>query len=494
MGLSMAQLEDIQLKIQQGLSDRQIAKSVGRRRCLISEIRKGQYQHQTDEGFPDWMQNLNWDEILKEIAHKHPIKFIWEEYAQELTSYSNFTKYLHKKFPYLNYEPYTHRDFNPADRVEVDWAGGTIDWIDVKTRKLHKAYVFISCLGYSQKIFAYACSSMKQADFLSAHEQMFNFYGGVPKTIVPDNTKTAVIKSDRYDPEINSEYFAYTKHYGVSVVPARAYKPKDKALVEGAVKLVMRYFRWRWRKQNFSSLTEINLALAEVIKTINSKKHSRFKVSRNELFDSEERITLNPLPQVKYELYETKICKVHPDGMIHFEHQFYSVPYRHCGSEVTVKYSTNLVEVYLNLEKIAVHPRLTGTKGKKSIDDTHMPENALAYRTQNAQSVLQQARFLSPDLHALIEELFQENTCGYLRRAFGFIREARRWKSKVSHDVYKEMLRKAIHHMKLYNKVRVETLKEFMKTHIKEVTDKEYQVNNIQRNKDNPMLRREMLH
>jgi hypothetical protein len=174
----MAQYEDIKQKIKQGLTDRQIAKSVGRRRSTISEIRSGKYKFEDQNKLPGWMSLVNWDEILKNIGLKHPLSLIWEESAQQLTSYSNFTRYLHKKFPQLKVQNYTHRYFNPGERVEVDWAGDAVEWLDPQSGKINKAYIFVGCLGYSQLIFAKAYSSMKQVDFLTAHESMFNFYGG----------------------------------------------------------------------------------------------------------------------------------------------------------------------------------------------------------------------------------------------------------------------------------------------------------------------------
>lgn len=135
---------------------------------------------------------------------------------------------------------------------------------------------------------------MKEIDFLSAHESMFSYYGGVSEVICPDNTKTAVIKSNKYDPDLNQEYNRFTKHYGVTVAPARVYSPKDKALVEGAVKLVQRYFRWRNRKVTFTSLADINASLKEICETINNKVHTRFKISRRKMFNLEENSRLKP--------------------------------------------------------------------------------------------------------------------------------------------------------------------------------------------------------
>jgi transposase len=485
----MAQYDDIKQKIEQGLTDRQIAKSIGRRRSTISEIRRGLYKFEGQQKFPDWMSLVNWDEVLKEIGLKHPMSLIWEETANTLTSYSNFTRYLHKKFPHLKIEEYTHRHFNPGERVEVDWAGDTIEWIDPKNGKINKAYIFVGCLGYSQLIFARAYSSMKEIDFLSAHEAMFNFYDGVTEVICPDNTKTAVIKANKYDPDLNEEYNRFTKHYGVTVAPARVYSPKDKAFVEGAVKLIQRYFRWKNRKATFTSLNEINKSLIEICEIINNKIHTRFKISRREIYNLEEKQKLKPLPEIKYELCESKFCKVHPDGTICLNLRYYSVPYLLVGASVFAKIYSNTIEIYHKLEKVAVHQRLTKHKGEKSILSEHIPEAAQAYKNTTVQFVIQQAMFIDPILKEFIERLLTESPCGNLRRAQGFIREARVVKGKVSSDIFHKILVNSLCDLQRYNQIRVEKFKNYLNLYLEENLIQPT-CDQIKRGQDNPMLRK----
>ena len=493
MGVSMAQYDDIKQKIEQGLSDRQIAKAVGRRRKTISEIRAGIFQIQKTPNLPDWMSLLEWEEILKDIGLKHPIKFIWEESASKLTSYSNFTKYLYKKYPYLRQEIYTHREFNPGERVEVDWAGDVLEWVDTSDGKINKSYIFVSCLGYSQLIFATALSSMREIDFLKAHEMMFSFYDGVSEVICPDNTKTAVIKANRYDPDLNPEYNQFTKHYGITVAPARVYSPKDKALVEGAVKLVQRLFRWKTRNKTFTSHKEINTELAKVILQINEKAHSRFKISRREMFNLEEKSKLKSLPTVKYELCESKFCKVHPDGTVAVNLRYYSVPYRIVSETVLVKIYSHTIEIYHKLEKVAVHPRLYKYNGEKSILSEHIPEASQVYRNTNVQYLIQQAMFLSPEFKQFIEEFLKESPCGNLRRAQGFVREARALKGKAMGDIFKKSVILAISDMKRFNQVRVEKFKTYMLNQYDLLIEKPA-LDQINRNNENPMLRKNQYH
>ena len=485
----MAQHNDIKQKIAEGLSDRQIAKSLGKRRTTVSEIRRGLFKLEDEQKLPNWMGLLNWDEILKDIGLKHPLTLIWEESASKLTSYSNFTRYIYKKFPYLKFEEYTHRQFNPGERVEVDWAGDTIEWIEPRSEKINKAYIFVGCLGYSQLIFAKAYSSMKEIDFLSAHESMFNFYGGVPSVICPDNAKTAVIKANKYDPDLNEEYDRFTKHYGVTVAPARVYSPKDKALVEGGVKLIQRYFRWRSRHSTFTSLNEINKLLKEVYEIINSKIHRRFKISRSEMFKLEEVSKLKPLPEIKYELCESKFCKVHPDGTICINLRYYSVPYRLAGESVFVKIYSHTIEIFHKIQSVAVHPRLYKFIGEKSIMEEHIPESSKAYRNTTVQYVIQQSLFIDPIFRTFIEGLLKESPCGNLRRAQGFLREARAVKSKVRADVFVDILIKSLSDLQRFGKLRVEKFKNYLRFYMEESLEKP-EADQIKRGHDNPMLKR----
>ncbi len=485
----MTQYEDIKQKINQGMTDRQIAKAVGKRRSKISEIRKGMFEFSDQKKWPDWMDQVPWDEVTLNIALKHPLSLIWEESAKHLTSYSNFTRYLYKKFPQIKIKDYTHRQFNPGERSEVDWAGLTPEWIDPRDGKIHKAYIFVSALGYSQLIFANAYSSMKEIDFLSAHEAMFEFYNGVTEVICPDNTKTAVIKANKYDPDLNEEYNRFTKHYGVTVAPARVYSPKDKSLVEGSVKLVQRYFNWLTRKTTFTSIAEINKLLKQVVNIINNKSHSKFKISRQEMFNLEEKSKLKPLPSIKYELSETKFCKVHPDGTICINLSYYSVPYLLVGKTVFVKIYANIIEIYHELQKVAVHQRLFKYRGEKSILLEHIPEAAQAYRSATAQNLIHQAGYIDLTLKEFIEDLLKESPTGNLRRAQGFIVAARQIKKKASSTEFKIILIKSLTDLQKYNQVRVENFKNYLKQYLDEVISRPSgQV--IQRDHSNPMLRK----
>lgn len=142
----------------------------------------------------------------------------------------------------------TAREFAPGERVEVDYAGDPIEWVELRTGEIHKAWVFVAGLGFSQLLFAWAADDMTSRNWLDSHQRMYAFYGGVPHVTVPDCLKQGVLKCHRYDPDLNPSYAALAAHYTTAVVPARPAHPRDKAVVEELVKILMRYLRFRYRR------------------------------------------------------------------------------------------------------------------------------------------------------------------------------------------------------------------------------------------------------
>jgi transposase len=179
--------------------------------------------------------------------------------------------------------------------------------------------VFVAALGFSHLLFAWAAEDARSRNWLGAHLRMFEFFGGVPHVLVPDCLKQGVLKCHLYDPDINPGYGELAAHYHTAVVPARPGRPKDKAIVEGLVKILMRYMRFRHRHQHFTSLPQINIALRECIERINSRPHSRFKVSRRERFEAMEKTALKPLPLAPLDVGDWRCAKLHPDCYLQIE-------------------------------------------------------------------------------------------------------------------------------------------------------------------------------
>lgn len=135
----------------------------------------------------------------------------------------------------------------------------------------YRAELFVAVLGASNYLYAEALRSQELEHWVSAHAHCFSFLGGVPAIVVPDNLKSAVTKASRYEPDLNATYADMASHYGTAIIPARPYKPRDKAKVEVGVQIVERWIMARLRKERFASLGELNEAIAALVVVANLK-------------------------------------------------------------------------------------------------------------------------------------------------------------------------------------------------------------------------------
>lgn len=493
---SVVQFTEIQRLIEAGQTNRQIARSLRCRRTLIAKVREGllrpealsRARAEARRPPPGWALQVDWAAVERDIRGGYEIKRIWEEAAATWTSYSNFFKYIKTRFAALLAATVTLREFHAGEHCEVDYAGDKIAWLDRRSGEIHQAHVFVAILCFSQKIFAIAHENEKKPNWLDAHVRMFDAYGGVPAVVVPDCLKNGVTKAHLYDPDLNPDYVELAAHYGTAVVPARAKHPRDKALVENAVGILMRYFGFIHRRRTFTSLDEVNAALREAVTRINSKPHTRFKTSRDARFTELEKASLRALPIEPYAVGEWKTATHHPDCTVHVDKNFYSAPQAFRGKELRVKLSASLIEIFFELDRIAVHARARGRVGERVIDNSHLPENSRAYRESTPQMVLAQARFASPELHGLIDGLFQENTLAHLRRAQGLVRKACAVIQSDTREAASPWIASACHQMQRFGRVRVQYFEELLSAEKKKSSilreDRE-----IARLPGNPMVR-----
>jgi hypothetical protein len=462
--LTVQRHEEIKRRLAEGRSVREIAAALSCSRRLVREIRDGvRSTHETAPAAdPLWMSQLEWPVIIHELGLGFPLKFIWDERAKSLTTYSNFWKQFYRKFPQCREDGVTARTFEPAERVEVDYAGDTIEWYDIKTGEIHKAYVFVSGLGFSQLLFAWAAEDMKSRNWLACHRRMFTYYGGVPHVTVPDCLRQGVVKCHLYDPDINADYAYLAAHFSTAVVPARVRKPRDKAIVEGLVKILCRYFRFRFRRSRFTSIAEINRALMICVERINDQSHRRFRVSRRERFETIEKAALKPLPTAEYDGGEWKDAKLHPDCYVAVEGDYYSAPHIHRHKTLRIKLTENQVEIFLNLERLAVHPRCRLKTGERIKIREHFPPNSDAYYEATPQRLLSQSRFIHPDLNKLFIELFNDDVFAHIRRAMGLVSACTKEIKDAGHEVAGTRIATAIASMRRYNRVRVPYFKDLL--------------------------------
>ena len=265
-----------------------------------------------------------------------------------------------------------------GEKIFIDFSGRTVPIVNPINGVITKAEIFIAVLPASGYPFVTAIPSQKKRDFIEAHCDMFEQFGGVSELLVPDNLKSAITRADNYDPDVNRDYAAMARYYGAAVMPTRGYKPKDKAKVEQAVKLVQRWILARLRHYTFYSLQELNKEIQRLIPRYLDKVIRHLGRSRRELFELLDKPALLPLPAVRYEHKEFKLLKVSKDYHIQLEFNFYSVPYQLIGKKVEVWFSSKTVSITYEGKEVAIHPKLLH-KGTYSTQYAHMASSHKKY-------------------------------------------------------------------------------------------------------------------
>jgi transposase len=225
--MTVHRYEEIRRRLAEGRGLREIARALGCSRRTVREVRDGErLSPDAPKALSDplWMSQLDWPTIIHDLGLGHPLKFLWEEKAQNLTTYSNFWKQFYRKFPQYREASVTAREFAPGERVEVDYAGEPIEWVEIKSGEIREAWVFVAGLGFSQLLFAWAAEDMKSRNWLGCHRRMFAYYGGVAHVTVPDCLKQGVLKCHLYDPDLNPGYAELATRFATTVVPAHARK------------------------------------------------------------------------------------------------------------------------------------------------------------------------------------------------------------------------------------------------------------------------------
>lgn len=307
------------------------------------------------------------------------LTLLWKEYKEnepEGIGYTLFCRHYHSYIKTL--EPVMRFTHKAGDKCFIDYSGMTMEWIDPLDGEIHKAEIFVSCLGASSMIYCEATETQSLSDWIASHIRMFEFYGGVPNTLVPDNLKAGVHKAHRYDPDINPTYTLMAEHYNVAVIPARVRSPKDKPLAEVSVQCVEREILAPLRHITFTSLGDINAAIKERLTLLNQRPMQITRQSRLEQFEAIEKQTLKPLPVYRFSLSEWKKATVHKDYHIAVNKHFYSVPYRFISKTVDVSLTATSIEIFYGAERIALHPR-DDTPNRFTTLAVHMPEAHRAY-------------------------------------------------------------------------------------------------------------------
>ena len=232
----------------------------------------------------------------------------------------------------------------------------------------------MAVLGASNYTYAEALPSQELPHWLGAHVRAFEFMGGAPAILVPDNLKAGVIRAHRYEPDLNAAYAELAAHYSCDIIPARPYKPRDKAKVEQGVLVAERWIAAALRNRTFFSLAEANRAIRERLAWLNNRPFKKLPGSRASLFAELDRPALRPLPATPYEYATWKRAAVSIDYHVEYERHYYSVPYSLVGERVDVRASARTIEVFVRGRRVASHLSSSAV-GRHTTEAAHMPES-----------------------------------------------------------------------------------------------------------------------
>ena len=338
-------------------------------------------------------------------------KVLYEEYCVDNTnpySYSQFCYHLQQY--HKSSKPTMVLEHHPGDKLYIDFAGKPLSYIHRDTGEIISVQVFVACLPYSDYSFAMAIPSQKLEDFLYALGCCLNDIGGVPHTLVPDNLKSAVIKANRYEPDINRALEDFANHYNTTVTPTRPARPQDKALVENQVKLIYSRVYAKLRHRQFFDLASLNEAIAEKVKLHNQTRMQQKDYCREEKFLADEKKHLLELPIEPFEIKYYREHKVAKNNHIYLsqDKHYYSVPYTYIGEKTKVIYTRTLVKIYCKGNQIAVHPR-GFKKGGYTTKKEHLCSHHQFYKERSPSYYLGRANTHSEELYQYMEALFKQN-------------------------------------------------------------------------------------
>ena len=336
-------------------------------------------------------------------------QLLWEEYKQDEPDSYGYSQFCYHyqlwAKPLQVSAPLQH---TAGEKLYVDFTGKLLELIDAQTGEVIKVQVFVAVLPASGYTFVKACHSQKQQDFIDCLADCLCYFGGVPSLIVPDNLKSAVVKSDRYEPDITVAMKQFALHYKTVILPTRSYKPKDKAAVENAVGNVYRSFFAPLRNEQFFSLSMLNKALEEQLEFFNNRKYQQRDYSRRQLFEKIEQQVLKPLPLDSFRLKKQVRVMVQKNGHIWLseDKHYYSAPYKFIGQRVQVFYTSSQVEIYANYQRVAFHLRNRKGYGYTT-EKNHLSSSHRFVAEWNPERFKRWAAKIGNDTEVFIDKLFE---------------------------------------------------------------------------------------
>jgi transposase len=446
--------EILRLKLDCGLTHRQIQRAVGvsigavSKYCGLAEQAGLSWpmlerlddteierllQPAAQAGMPALRIEPDYAQIHRELKRKGvTLMLLWEEYRGEHPEESTY-RYTQFTQRYRDFAASLKRSMRQThlagEKLFVDYAGHTLPIWDEKTGSIaFAAQIFVAVLGASNYTFACATARQSMGDWLGSIGRAFEYIGGVSALVVPDNPRALVGQADRYEPQLQSSVHDFARHYGCAVLPARPYRPQDKAKAEFGVQLVERWILARLRNRRFFSLLALDQAVAALLIELNAKPFQKLDGSRRSWFEEIDCPALKPLPVTRYELAQFKSCRVNIDYHIEVEESFYSVPHALGRAQVEARVTGTTVEILFKGKRVASHMKAQ-KRGTYVTVSAHMPAAHQAHAQWSPSKLIAWGARVGPSSGRLIERLLSERPhpeMGY-RAVLGLMRLCREY-------------------------------------------------------------------
>jgi transposase len=315
-----------------------------------------------------------------------------------------------------------------GEKLFVDYAGQHPHYLDPATGEVVPAELFVAVLGASNYTYAEATRSQQSADWIASHVRTFEYLGGVPGAVVPDQLKSGVTVACRYEPGLQRTYEELAAHYHTVLLPARPHAPRDKPKVEVGVQVAERWIVARLRHETFFSLGALNARIRELLEELNDRPMRVYRASRRELFVRFDRPALRPLPAERFVYAEWKRARVNVDYHVELEGHYYSVPHALVHEEVELRWTSRTVEVFHRGQRVASHVR-SEQRGRHTTQPEHMPKAHRQHREWTPSRFIRWGATIGPATAQLVEAILHERPHpeqGY-RSCLGILRLERRY-------------------------------------------------------------------
>lgn len=347
--------------------------------------------------FPEYSRRLKLKGMTKQ--------FLWEDYRRTYPDGYGYSQFCHHFGIFLESGELTMRQpHNPGDMTYMDYAGQGFPYYQNGEKRT--AEIYVAVLGASQLAYVEASESQKKEDFIRSTESALRYFGGVTRALVPDNLKSAVLKADKYEPELNPLFDDFAEYYRTCIIPARAYHPKDKPLAENMVRLAYQRIFAPMYDKTFHSLAELNQAIRVHLEEHNNRKLSKLQISRRDLFNEIEKKELKILPSQFYPIKYFESHKVAPDYhiILSADKHYYSVPWQLKGKQVKVIFDDRNVAIYADNQRVAQHSR-DKKMGQYTTSESHMPARHQFVHSWSAEKFQKWAQSIGQETYVLISRL-----------------------------------------------------------------------------------------